>query len=47
MSVLLSDVLEIPERAGAEDYVLRLTDSVDDVAVARTLAEHVVTPALG
>ena len=46
MSVLLSDVLDIPERAGAEDYVLRLTDSVERDAVARTLDEYVVTPAL-
>jgi hypothetical protein len=46
MSTLLRDVLEIPERAGAEDFVLRLTDSVDDDAVARTLDEYVVTPAL-
>ena len=29
VSVLLRDVLEIPDHAGAEDYVLRLTDSVD------------------
>ena len=46
MSVLLSDVLDIPERAGAEDYVLRLTDSVGLAAVARTLDDYVVTPAL-
>ena len=46
MSALLRDVLVIPERAGAEDYVLRLTDSVEAGAVARTLEEYVVTPAL-
>ena len=46
MSALLRDVLDIPERAGAEDYVLRLTDSVEGPAVARTLDEYVVTPAL-
>jgi hypothetical protein len=46
MSTLLRDVLDIPEHAGAEDFVLRLTDSVDDAAVARTLDEYVVTPAL-
>ena len=46
MSVLLRDVIDIPEQAGAEDYVLRLTDSVDADAVARTLSEYVVTPAL-
>lgn len=46
MSVLLREVLDIPEQAGAEDYVLRLTDSVEGAAVARTLDEYVVTPAL-
>ena len=35
-----------PERAGAEDYVLRLTDSIEDAAVTRTVDEYVVTPAL-
>lgn len=46
MSVLLRDVLTIPERSGTEDYVLRLTDSVGDARVAQTLAEYVVTPDL-
>src|SRR4051794_38874530 len=46
MTTLLRDVLAIPERAGAEDYVLRLTDSVERDHVAQTLAEYVVTPAL-
>ncbi len=46
MSVLLRDVIDIPEHAGAEDYVLRLTDSVGAAAVERTLSEYVVTPAL-
>src|SRR4051794_23685893 len=46
MSTLLRDVLTIPERAGTEDYVLRLTDSVEEDRVAQTLAEYVVTPAL-
>ncbi|PRY37177.1 hypothetical protein LY71_12442 [Geodermatophilus tzadiensis] len=46
MSVLLRDVLTIPERAGAEDYVLRLTDSVGGNRVAQTLAEYVVTESL-
>lgn len=46
MTALLRDVLEIPERTGAEDYVLRLTDSVGGGAVARTLDEYVVTPAI-
>jgi hypothetical protein len=46
VSVLLRDVIDIPERAGAEDYVLRLTSSVDGGAVAPTLDDYVVTPAL-
>jgi hypothetical protein len=46
MSTLLRDVLDIPEQAGAEDYVLRLTDSIDPAVVARTVDEYVVTPAL-
>jgi hypothetical protein len=46
VSALLRDVLEIPERAGTEDYVLRLTDSVGAEAVQRTLDEYVVTPSL-
>ena len=46
MSVLLRDVIDIPEQAGAEDYVLRLTDSVTGDAVARTLDDYVVTPDL-
>ncbi|MBL8931661.1 MAG: hypothetical protein JNL54_16190, partial [Kineosporiaceae bacterium] len=46
MTTLLRDVIAIPERAGAEDYVLRLTDSVGDAAVHRTLDEYVVTDAL-
>ncbi len=43
---MLRDVLIIPERAGAEDYVLRLTDSVGVGSAARTLDDYVVTPAL-
>jgi hypothetical protein len=47
VSTLLSEVLDIPLRAGAEDYVLRLTDSTqDDQAIAATINEYVVTPAL-
>jgi hypothetical protein len=46
VSALLRDVIDIPERAGAEDYVLRLTDSVDSSVVARTLSDYMVTPAL-
>jgi hypothetical protein len=46
MSELLRDVLDIPEQAGAEDYVLRLTDSIGPEAIARTVDEYVVTSAL-
>ena len=46
MSTLLREVLDIPLQAGAEDYVLRLTDSVEANEVARTVDEYVVTPAL-
>jgi hypothetical protein len=46
MSTLLREVIELPERAGAEDYVLRLTDGVDPAHIARTLDDYVVTPAL-
>lgn len=46
MSTLLRDVIDIPERAGAEDYVLRLTDSVGHDAAGRALADYVVTDAL-
>ena len=47
MSTLLSDVLDIPLSWGDDDYVLRLTDSVeDDEAIAATIGEYVVTPAL-
>ncbi|MDQ1289609.1 MAG: hypothetical protein QG622_3175 [Actinomycetota bacterium] len=46
MSILLRDVIDIPEHAGANDYVLRLTDSVGQEAARRTLDEYVVTEAL-
>lgn len=45
MSTLLKDVIDIPERAREEDYVLRLTDSVGDGAEA-ALDHYVVTPDL-
>lgn len=45
MSTLLKDVIEIPERAGEEDYVLRLTDSIDSGS-AVALDQYVVTDAL-
>ncbi|MDN5917064.1 MAG: hypothetical protein L0I76_18495 [Pseudonocardia sp.] len=47
MSTPLRDLIVIDERAGDEDYVLRLTDAVgDDEHVARTLHDYVVTPDL-
>jgi len=46
MSELLREVLDIPVQAGAEDYVLRLTDSIEPGEIARTVDEYVVTPAL-
>lgn len=42
MSTLLKDVIDIPERAGEEDYVLRLTDSIGSGAAA-ALDQYVVT----
>lgn len=47
MSTLLRDLIRIDERAGDEDYVLRLTEAVgDDEHRARTLNQYVVTPGL-
>ena len=46
MSTLLRDIIHIPETAGAEDYVLRLTEGVGRNRLARTVAEYVVTDAL-
>ncbi|WGJ87755.1 phage resistance protein [Gordonia sp. SMJS1] len=47
MSTLLRDVIDIPERTGADDYVLRLTDSTDDDAHIRaTLDQYVLTESL-
>jgi hypothetical protein len=46
VSELLSDVLDIPAQAGAEDYVLRLTDGVEESRIAATIDDYVVTPAL-
>ena len=46
MRTLLRDVIDIPEHAGAEDYVLRLTDSVGHAAASRTVDDYIVTPAL-
>lgn len=46
MSRLLREVIDIPERAGSEDYVLRLAESTDAAHIERTLAEYVVTESL-
>lgn len=47
MTVHLRDVINIPERVGSDDYVLRLTDSTDDDAhIAATLDEYVLTESL-
>jgi len=47
MTVLLRDVIDIPERVGSDDYVLRLTDSTDDDAhIAATLDAYVLTKSL-
>ena len=47
MSTLLRDVIDIPERVGADDYVLRLTDSTgDDAHIGRTLDQYVLTGSL-
>ena len=40
MSELLRDVLDIPVQAGADDYVLRLTDSIEPAAIVRTVDEY-------
>ncbi|BBZ54540.1 MULTISPECIES: DUF6079 family protein [Mycobacteriaceae] len=47
MSTLLRDVIDIPERVGSDDYVLRLTDSTDDDQhVAATVEQYVLTNSL-
>ncbi|MGB0972431.1 MAG: DUF6079 family protein, partial [Mycobacterium sp.] len=47
MSTLLRDVIDIPERVGSDDYVLRLTDSTnDDTHIQTTLNEYVLTESL-
>ncbi|MFK5635992.1 hypothetical protein [Ornithinimicrobium sp. LYQ103] len=42
MSTLLKDVITIPDRAGEEDYVLRLTDSIG-AGATKALDQYVVT----
>lgn len=47
MTTLLRDVIDIPDRVGADDYVLRLTDSTnDDAHLAAALDQYVVTASL-
>ena len=46
MSALLRDIFTIPETTSTADYVLRLTESVDDAHLARTLDDYVVTDEL-
>lgn len=46
MSTLLREVIDIPERVGADDYVLRLTESTEPTQLERTLAQYVVTDSL-
>ena len=44
MTMLLKDVIEIPEHVGSEDFVLRLTDGVSDEMAEATLDQYVITP---
>ena len=44
---LLRELIDIPERAGADDYVLRLTEGVGEGRLEQTIEDYVVTPALG
>ena len=46
MATKLADVIDIPLRAGANDYVLRLTDSVGEDAAKQALDAYVVTDEL-
>lgn len=42
-SILLREVIDIPERAGADDYVLKLTEGVGQGRLAATVDDYVVT----
>ena len=42
-SILLKDVISIPERAGTEDYVLKLTEGVGQGRLDATIDDYVVT----
>ncbi|NIL92568.1 hypothetical protein RhoFasSB10_04929 [Rhodococcus fascians] len=47
MAQLLKDLIDIPERVGSDDYVLRLTSSTDDdVHLRATLNDYVLTESL-
>lgn len=47
MTTLLRNVIDIPERVGADDYVLRLTDSTnDDAHIEAALDQYVLTGSL-
>lgn len=43
---LLRELIDIPERAGADDFVLRLTEGVGQDRLAATIEQYVVTDAL-
>lgn len=43
MSTLLRDVIHIDKTAGSDDYVLKITDGVDEGQLVRTLRDYVVT----
>ena len=43
VTVLLKDVISIPERAGTEDYVLKLTEGVGQGRLDATIDDYVVT----
>ncbi|MEV4238018.1 DUF6079 family protein [Nocardia sp. NPDC049737] len=47
MSILLRDVIDIPEQVGSDDYVLKLTSSTgDDDHIRATIEEYVLTESL-
>ncbi len=41
---LLRDLINIPERVQTNDFVLKLSEGVTDVAAAATVDNYVVTP---
>ncbi|GAA5071929.1 phage resistance protein [Nocardia iowensis] len=46
MSTFLRDVIDIPARAGTDDYVLKLTEGTSAEHLRQTLAEYVLTDSL-